>query len=324
MFDNINETALWGVQYLVNVTSEYGFPTGGGWYSPGSTAYLSAESNIINAGYGDRALFNGWSDGVKPLSQSFIVEGPTNISAVWETQYLVNVTSPFGTVAGSGWYNSGTPATLEALNTTDYLNGTSREVFNGWSNGATTPNITMNVTGPIILGALYQKQDLVSFVAQDNNGNYISASWFGSNNSTYASSAFLAEGRNFSITYVYYKNTTIATNTPFHVSSPETIYVKMPVYGFSLTTTGLFGEAVNASVRITFKNGSSSNLQTGNNGVLTFADVPYGYSSGVASYFIGSQAFSTSGSKGVHLIFITPLLVALTVFVVLCVWKKRG
>jgi peptidoglycan/xylan/chitin deacetylase (PgdA/CDA1 family) len=99
-------------------------------------------------------------------SGSLIISGPSTLSAIYKTQFLLNVISPYGTIDGAGWYDSG--STAYAILDSSVINETSdvRYLFNGWSESASGTNLTSD---PILMDApknavvLWNKQLLVCF-----------------------------------------------------------------------------------------------------------------------------------------------------------------
>ena len=85
IYNNVSETAEWKVQYLVNVTSEYGNSSGSGWYSAGSVANISAPQ-YYSVG-GDIYEFQSWSGTYDTSDTSFNVAYPVNLHAVFERAY---------------------------------------------------------------------------------------------------------------------------------------------------------------------------------------------------------------------------------------------
>jgi hypothetical protein len=111
----IVETAEWSVEYFVDLLSDFGNPTGEGWYAEGGIATIGCDSTV-SIQTGKRARFTGWFGGgtgayTGPLRvKAVTVTGPITETAQWGMQYLLAVVSEYGTPAGSGWYNEGARA----------------------------------------------------------------------------------------------------------------------------------------------------------------------------------------------------------------------
>jgi hypothetical protein len=129
--------AIWQVQYLVTVNSEYGSAFGSGWYNVGSAAQASVPSEIDYMN-GTRRVFAGWTGDYSGNSNgaAFAVDAPKNLNAQWKTQYRVTFTV------------SGLPnATILKLN----LNNVTYELSPGstyvtWVQAGTKINPTLNST----------------------------------------------------------------------------------------------------------------------------------------------------------------------------------
>jgi hypothetical protein len=80
-------TANWRNEYLLAINSEYGQPTGAGWYKEGETAPVSVEpvQGVII-----RHIFTGWSgDLSEAKSEATIsINSPKVIAATWRTDYI--------------------------------------------------------------------------------------------------------------------------------------------------------------------------------------------------------------------------------------------
>ena len=85
IYNNVSETAEWEVQYLVNVTSEYGNSSGSGWYPAGSVANISAP-RYYSVG-GNIYEFQSWSGSYDTNNASFNVAYPVNLHAVFKRAY---------------------------------------------------------------------------------------------------------------------------------------------------------------------------------------------------------------------------------------------
>lgn len=112
-------TASLRTQHLVKITSDYGNPTGAGWYDAGSQVTISVATPVaVDAN--TRRVFTSWTGtGTGAYSgtnnpASFTLSAPVVEQANWKTQYQLEVnTLPAGLVeiAGSGWYDAGSTAT---------------------------------------------------------------------------------------------------------------------------------------------------------------------------------------------------------------------
>lgn len=83
---NLTLTATYLRQYFVSVLSQYGAPTGSGWFDENSLDTVSINPTI-DGGAGARYVFEGWSGGIAGDTDpiSFQVTGPMNLTAIWAT-----------------------------------------------------------------------------------------------------------------------------------------------------------------------------------------------------------------------------------------------
>jgi len=169
--------AAWRTQYFVTVNSEYGNPTGTGWYDEGLTAQVAvpAEISYSNA---TRRVFTGWTGDYTGTSNNVTisVDSPKTLNAQWSKQYLITFTAsglPNSTVvklningvtynlpAGSSyrmWAQNGTVLS-PTLNQT-VTNGMTSYKFTGWvtATGGTVQT-PLTVNGPDQYVASYTSQ----------------------------------------------------------------------------------------------------------------------------------------------------------------------
>jgi len=80
-------TSNWRHEYLLTIDSEYGEPTGAGWYQEGETASLSVES--VHGGI-VRQIFDGWSGDLDDTDadSSIVMNSPKNVTANWHTDSM--------------------------------------------------------------------------------------------------------------------------------------------------------------------------------------------------------------------------------------------
>ncbi|MCD6532322.1 hypothetical protein J7K99_07755, partial [bacterium] len=111
------EIALWTTQYLVDVLSDHGAPTGGGYYDYGDTALVCVEDIVDSAMV--RYVFAGWEGDVVSAERCvrFEVWAPITIEARWDTLYRVELVSPDvpdTLLSGDGFYVPGSAAEIRA------------------------------------------------------------------------------------------------------------------------------------------------------------------------------------------------------------------
>jgi uncharacterized repeat protein (TIGR02543 family) len=143
----------WKSQFQLTVSSAFSSTNGTGWYDNGSAAYATVVDQIVLGSSGTRYSFIGWTGdaaGSGLTSDPITMDGPKTAIADWQTQYYLNVTSPYGTCSGSGWYNNGSTAYGYLTNGSVAGAGNVFYVFTGWSGDASgmdyhqSSGITMN------------------------------------------------------------------------------------------------------------------------------------------------------------------------------------
>jgi len=80
-------TANWRHEYLLTINSDYGQPTGAGWYKEGEKANISVEPT---QGFIIRHNFTGWSGDLNDTQSSsgINMNSPKVIQANWQTDYI--------------------------------------------------------------------------------------------------------------------------------------------------------------------------------------------------------------------------------------------
>lgn len=315
LYNNITETALWQKQYYLNVSTQYGSAIGEGWYDVNTTAKVSIASNIVSTGTGSRAVFAGWNNSVTSNKTTVYLDSPKTLRATWGQQYYLNATTQHGNTTGSGWYDSGSMASVSLSMPVVPVNGTTRFAFRQWSNGATTANLRLPVYAPTTLNAIYDRQYLVTFVPQDTYGqNLTGVDYYNVSSQKANSTLFVFPFTVYNIEYIYYKGVPITVDHAFTVDNPTTLTFRSPVYNVAIKAQSVFGTPVNASLNITFKNNTNVMTSLGNNGTKSFYDVPYGYITGYAQYFGLRQSTNLAYGADSDLTFFTASLVAFIIF----------
>jgi hypothetical protein len=127
-------------QYCLTVTSAHDSPSpavGASWYDAGALVTASVSSPADQSG-GTQYRCIGWTGSGSVASGSgvtttFTINAVSSITWNWQTQYYLMVSSPYGTVGGQSWYDSGATAyaTLD-MGSIDHGNGTSH-LFTNWN-----------------------------------------------------------------------------------------------------------------------------------------------------------------------------------------------
>lgn len=315
---NITETAVWSTQYYVNVSSQFGSAAGSGWYAPNTTASIALSSSTVNISQGTREVFDGWSSGSRNLQIGIVVSSPIKISAAWQEQYLLRLNTSLGAASGSGWYNAGDIAHVSL--SSDYFNSTNttRIAFYSWSGlySQSTTNITVN--SPLALSAIFKRQHLVEFEAKDSAYAPINVSYFIINGKQTGGSIMLFDGMPYNVTGAYYKGVLLPVSLTANVTSGGQIQISLPVYNVQVSARSVFKSPLNASVYLTFKNGTTSHIYLGPSGSVVLQDVPLGYVTGYVEYSIIQEKFGANNGSNVNMLFVTPS-VALPIIILVLV-----
>ena len=83
-------TAVYQLQYYLNVQTDQGAASGSGWYNAGSAAQISV-STPISTQYGVSIVFDSWQGDTQSSSQTttVLMNGPKNVVATWQADYSV-------------------------------------------------------------------------------------------------------------------------------------------------------------------------------------------------------------------------------------------
>lgn len=302
IYGNITETAIWKIEYRLNVSSEFGTASGSGWYTKGEVAVLSLNKYVEYQSSTHRFVFAGWSNNNSNINESFVVYGPENISAIWNNEYLVNGSSEYGKISGLGWYINGSKADISLNFSPIYINSKEIIGFYSWSNGDNSTNTSFIVNKSIYLYTRFKTEFLENVSFENLNGSYIIPSSFLVNGKFYyKKSVFLPEGQD-TFNRIMVLGYNISENKTYNISSPEDITIKVPMYNVFLYTRNFFRLPVNASVNLRFENGSVERVYSGRNGTVRLNDV-YGNITGSATFGIEVRYFSSSGINPIYLYF---------------------
>jgi len=182
-------TARFKTEFYLSVDPPDPLSTGQGWYLSGSTAYATVTNPIQSVGPGERLAFQGWggdATGTSATSDPILMNGSKTATALFGTEYYLDVQSAYGTVTGGGWYASGNTAYATAPGTVSISSG-SRRAFNGWSgdasgSGTTSAPILMN--GPKVAIASWKLQ--YNLRIDTAYGTALTAGWYDAGTQTTA------------------------------------------------------------------------------------------------------------------------------------------
>ncbi len=178
-----NYTAFFMLKVYLNVTSPYGSTTGSGWYDFGSMADGCVDSSLVQQTADTRHRLEGWGEdatGQGLCTDSLVMVGPKNATALWKTQYFVTAASPHGTIIGDGWHDEGNSTSLTLSVGLVQISGSERARFVMWSGDASGTgliSISFIVDYPKTASALWQSEYLLTIIS--SHGNPVGGGWYG-------------------------------------------------------------------------------------------------------------------------------------------------
>ncbi|MDE1850401.1 MAG: hypothetical protein KGH54_01245 [Candidatus Micrarchaeota archaeon] len=302
---NITETALWQRQYLLNISSQYESPFGGGWYFNGSTVNYGIESGFVQNSAAQRQAFAEWSNGNKAINGTVVVDGPSQIRATWNTQYLVNIISQYGNVSGGGWYYNNSVANISIKSSPMAIDADTELGFFGWSNGNRNSSFSARINGPMVLTTQFRNLYLTRFTPQNAAGGPLQgvALFIGKLNAT--DGTYLFGNQQYTISYAYYKGVKMTVNSNFSVNGAGTVSAMLPVYNVNIATRDLFGMPVNSLASLQFSNGTVIDSYTGSTGRIAIENVPYGFVEGNVTYLGIRQQLAARQGSGTGALFVS-------------------
>jgi hypothetical protein len=157
-----NLVAGWKKQYFLNLVSQYGNPSGGGWFDPGASVNASVSSPFSKTN-DTRFLTTGFTGtGSAPqagsgASVTFSLNTPGMLTFNWKTQYFVKVITAYASARGAGWYDAGSSATISVNQTSISVSAFLTKRFAGWSGDltSTSSSARLTVDGPKRVSAVW-------------------------------------------------------------------------------------------------------------------------------------------------------------------------
>jgi len=122
--------------------------TGEGWYLPTESVSVGPVPASISGGEGARYVFQQWMIDDAPVSGNsvqVVMDLPHTVVAHYKTQYMLAVSSDYGTADGAGWYDAGSSATFSVTSPVDTSYGV-KQVFEGWTGDAQSNSATATIT----------------------------------------------------------------------------------------------------------------------------------------------------------------------------------
>jgi len=142
-------TFNWKKQFWIQVNSAHGSPTASAWADQGGDFAVSVTSPAEVTANTSRWICTGYRvDGGSPAAgTAYIFSSVQTAHAIefnWTRQFYLTVNSAYGSVSGSGWYDSG--ATANAVLSAGIVSSGSgvQRVFTGWGGDAFGTGLTSN------------------------------------------------------------------------------------------------------------------------------------------------------------------------------------
>lgn len=134
--NNTSLHAVYKLQYRLSIDPNGGVATPGGWYDANDNVTVVAVSPS-NTTEVSRLIFTDWSGSTNSTAPSITItlSKPVTLKANWKRQYYVDVTSPVGSATGTGWYDTGSSATI-SIQAPVITQNNVQHIFTGW-NGIT-------------------------------------------------------------------------------------------------------------------------------------------------------------------------------------------
>ncbi len=305
MYGDVNERAVWQIQYFLNLSTDFGAASGSGWYDKGSIAHISVNNATIYMSKGSRYVFEGWAGSGSDLNGNYVLVNESLVlSALWKKEYLLSLTSRYGQVYGGGWYANGTVARF-GINFTNITN--SRNSITGfyrWSNGYAYMQGDLIMNRSYNITAEFRPATYVTLKFLNENGKTVNASDITAliDNRSYTDAKYLFLGNN-TLEGVDFLGYWIPENISFNVSSSGEVNITLPLYQVSVKTSNFYGYPVNSTVELNFVNETSFRSYTGKNGTLAINNVIYGEAKGIAIYRNESIGFATAYGTGGRVVF---------------------
>ncbi|MHB1830317.1 MAG: hypothetical protein ACYCO0_02895 [Candidatus Micrarchaeaceae archaeon] len=223
-----NGNLLWQLGYMLKIESSYGNISGTNQYIAYKSIHLVTPSEVY-LNNTSRESFSGWTGtgirsytGPSPSTNVTLFSNITEI-ANWDFQYLLNVSSQFGTAEGYGWYNANSTASYSVSPSDIYTNSTARLAFAGWSNGEKNTTGKIKLTRPYSLYTVWGREYHVNVSSM--LGGAHGSGWY-SQNST-AAIAITSMYRNISdarrIAFYSWSNGNRSASMTLPVNSPISI-----------------------------------------------------------------------------------------------------
>jgi len=176
----------WDEEYYLQVFSPVGTTSGDGWYLPGTEVEISVDQETQEDA-GSRNSFKSWNgEGNGSYTgndnpATVTMNGPVTETAVWASQYKLDLVSDEGTVTGAGWYDAGSTAHVK-IDTSVAATAGTRLRFQRWQ-GVGTGSYTgpdcefdLVINSPVTEIAQWKTQFFLTLNSE--RGNPTGAGWY--------------------------------------------------------------------------------------------------------------------------------------------------
>ena len=243
----------------------------------------------VNIQPGVRAVFRAWGNGDSDDSESVSLSSNMTLTAAYQRQYLVCVTSQYGVPTGSGWYDENSQDSVAIASTVDGPPGI-RYAFARWTGSLSNESnrIVFQVTRPMNLTAFWTTFNWMQLTFSDADSPNVSPSILDSltlraPNGTVlilanlqSDSSFWFQQGDYSVVTAYVYGVDAASSGDHFTTVPNGIAtIALQLYTMNLHVTDwLFGFPLDGgTVVITLPNNQPEKA-TISNGIAVFEHLP--------------------------------------------------
>jgi hypothetical protein len=154
------------------------------WVNESSVVLYSYETAVSSSVSGKQFRLVSVTGPSSPIT----VNADITVTGNYQVQYLLTVSSPYGSTGGQGWYNGGSTAYASlGIDSVDHGNGT-RHLFTGWNGDASGTNYVQSnpitMSGPKTALARWKTQYYLTVISP--YGTPGGANWYNSGDTAYA------------------------------------------------------------------------------------------------------------------------------------------
>lgn len=149
-----------------------------GWYADNATLTVNRTgADLIDTSPGARLVFDAWYMNSQRLTVEptiVVVRGPITLAGLYKTEYYLNVTSPIGKTAGSGWYTKDSVASFSVDRSATSAEGLLgllglKRVFTQWRGSSNFIGVPVETQGSLIM----KEPTVIEAVWQDDHSALI-------------------------------------------------------------------------------------------------------------------------------------------------------